>query len=70
MTLTNLYRLGSALATAVGIPRQTIRSAMQRGEIGTYYTACGVQLVDVQEVRRWAVRWRKKGIAHGTKPKR
>jgi len=69
MTLTNLYRLGSALAKAVSIPRQTIRSAMQRGEISTYYTACGVQLVDVRDVRRWAVRWRKKGIAHGTKPK-
>ena len=69
MTLTNLYRIGSALAKAVSIPRQTIRSAMQRGEIGTYYTACGVQLVDVRDVRRWAARWRKKGIAHGTKPK-
>lgn len=69
MTLTNLYRLGSALAKATGIPRQTIRSAMQRGEIGTYYTACGVQLVDVRDVRRWAVRWRKKGMSNGTKPK-
>ena len=69
MTLTNLYRIGSALAKAVGIPRQTIRSAMQRGEIGTYYTACGVRLVDVRDVRRWATRWRKKGIGNGTKPK-
>ena len=69
MTLINLYRIGSALATAVSIPRQTIRSAIDRGEIPIYRTACGGQLVDVREVRRWAVRWRKKGIAHGTKPK-
>ena len=69
MTLTNLYRIGSALAKATGIPRQTIHSATQRGEISTYYTACGVQLVDVRDVRRWAVRWRKKGIGNGTKPR-
>ena len=70
MTLTNLYRIGGALAKAVSIPRQTIRSAIDRGEIPIYRTACGVQLVDVRNVRKWAVRWRKKGVSNGTKPKR
>ena len=70
MTLINLYRIGSALATAVSIPRQTIRSAVDRGEIPIYHTACGVQLVDVRDVRKWATRWRKKGVAHGTQKNR
>jgi hypothetical protein len=70
MTLTNLYRIGGALAKAVSIPRQTIRSAVDRGEIPIYCTACLVRLVDVRDVRKWAVRWRKKGISSGTKPKR
>lgn len=70
MTLTNLYRIGGALAKAVSIPRQTIRSAIDRGEIPIYHTACGVQLVDVRDVRKWATRWRKKGVSSVSKTTR
>jgi hypothetical protein len=61
MTLDNLYRLGNALQQATGIPRQTIASAVKRGEISTTSTACGAILVDVRHVQQWAARWRKKG---------
>jgi len=64
MTLDNLYRLGNALQAATGIPRQTIRSAVDRGEISTITTACGATLVDIRHVQKWAARWRKKGIIH------
>jgi len=70
MTLTNLYRLGAALQQATGIPRQTIASAVNRGEISTTSTACGAILVDVNHVRQWAARWRKKGLTHVTATKK
>jgi len=70
MTLTNLYRLGNALQAATGIPRQTIASAVKRGEISTTSTACGAILVDIEHVQQWAARWRKKGITHVTTTKK
>lgn len=70
MTPKKLYRLGSALAAAVGIPRSTIASAAKRGDIPTHITGCGVILVSIDQVRRWATRWNKKGIPNGKKPKR
>jgi hypothetical protein len=55
-----LYTVGDPLAKAVKIPRQTIGSAIDRGAIPVFQLGCGTTVVDIKDVRKWAVSWRKK----------
>jgi excisionase family DNA binding protein len=54
-SISDLWRL-SAIAHATGIPRTTLRAAVERGEIPYWTTACGTALVRQQDVRDWATR--------------
>jgi hypothetical protein len=58
MTLPNFARFyrPTWLAKELGIPRSTVISAVERGEILTYTTGCGVELTTREEVEAWAVR--------------
>jgi hypothetical protein len=60
MTAT-LYTVGEPLARKIKIPRQTIDSAVKRGAIASHSLGCGTTVVDLADVQRWAVTWRKKG---------
>jgi hypothetical protein len=60
MTAT-LYTIGEPLARKIKIPRQTLDSAVKRGAIASHSLGCGTTVVDVADVQRWAVSWRKKG---------
>lgn len=51
-SLDQLYRITRA-AESCGLPRSTLESALQRGEIPTHYTACGLPLVLLADVRHW-----------------
>ncbi len=62
MTAT-LYTVGEPLARKIKIPRQTIDSAVKRGAIASHSLGCGTAVVDLADVQRWAVTWRKKGPA-------
>ena len=61
MTITNLYTIGEALAKTIRIPRQTINSAVQSKRLPSTQLGCGTTVVDLSDVQRWAVTWRKKG---------
>ena len=60
MTAT-LYTVGEPLARKIKIPRQTLDSAVKRGAIASHSLGCGTTVVDLADVQRWAVTWRKKG---------
>ncbi len=62
MTAT-LYTVGEPLAKAVKIPRQTIDSAVRGKRLPSTQLGCGTTVVDITDVQRWAVTWRKKGPA-------
>lgn len=60
MDAQKLHRLAVA-ATLCGVPRGTLRSGIDRGELPVYHTACGLPLVSLGDVRRWAKVERKPG---------
>lgn len=41
------------VAHELGVPRSTLRSGCDRGEIRTAVTGCGLVLVDPDSARRW-----------------
>lgn len=47
-----LYRIASA-AKRTGVARSTIKSAVERGEIKSFKTGCGLPLVALTDVYRW-----------------
>lgn len=63
MTPQTLYTIGEPLARKIKIPRQTLDSAVKRGAIASHSLGCGTTVVDITDVQRWAVGWRKKGPA-------
>jgi hypothetical protein len=63
MTPATLYTIGEPLAKAIKIPRQTIDSAVRGKRLPSTQLGCGTTVVDITDVQRWAVSWRKKGPA-------
>ena len=55
------YGTASEVAGAVGKPRTTLISAVERGEIDTAKTFGGTLLVGVASARKWAKKTRKTG---------
>jgi hypothetical protein len=66
MTPSTLYTVGEPLARKIKIPRQTLDSAVKRGAIASHSLGCGTTVVDLADVQRWAVSWRKKPIKKPT----
>jgi hypothetical protein len=66
MTPQTLYTIGEPLARKIKIPRQTLDSAVKRGAIASHLLGCGMTVVDITDVQRWAVSWRKKPIKKPT----
>ena len=66
MTLSHLYTIGEPLARKIKIPRQTLDSAVKRGAIASHSLGCGTTVVDLADVQRWAVSWRKKPVKKPT----
>ena len=66
MTPSTLYTIGEPLARKIKIPRQTLDSAVKRGAIASHSLGCGTTVVDLIDVQRWAVSWRKKPIKKPT----
>jgi hypothetical protein len=58
-----LYTIGDPLARKIKIPRQTIDSAVRGKRLPSTQLGCGTTVVDITDVQRWAVSWRKKGPA-------
>lgn len=49
-------------AALLGLSRTTINSAIDRGELAAYSTACGsVRLILLSDLKRWASQTRKPG---------
>jgi hypothetical protein len=67
MTPATLYTVGEPLARKIKIPRQTIDSAVRGKRLPSTQLGCGTTVVDITDVQRWAVTWRKKGPAKLTK---
>ncbi len=69
---TTLYTVGEPLARKIKIPRQTIDSAVRDKRLPSTQLGCGTTVVDLADVQRWAVGWRKKGprkLVKSTPPK-
>ena len=66
MTPSTLYTVGEPLARKIKIPRQTLDSAVKRGAIASHFLGCGTTVVDIADVQRWAVSWRKKPVKKPT----
>ena len=66
MTPSTLYTIGEPLARKIKIPRQTLDSAVKRGAIASHSLGCGTTVVDITDVQRWAVSWRKKPVKKPT----
>jgi len=66
MTPATLYTVGEPLALKIKIPRQTLDSAVKRGAIASHPLGCGTTVVDITDVQRWAVSWRKKPVKKPT----
>lgn len=62
MTPATLYTIGEPLARKIKIPRQTIDSAVRGKRLPSTQLGCGTTVVDLVDVQRWAVTWRKKGL--------
>lgn len=60
METNKLYRVTMA-CKKLGIHRTTVNSAIERGEVETHQTACGLPLVTLAELKRWNKRERKLG---------
>lgn len=41
------------LAVKVGVPRTTIKSAAEVGQLRCYYTACGTPMTTLEDVWEW-----------------
>jgi hypothetical protein len=63
-----LWRVKYA-AQEVSIPRTTIDSAIERGELDCYYTACGLPLVLIEDVREWKDKFGERGRGRPRKEK-
>lgn len=48
------YKRIALVAEELGVPRTTLISAMDRGEIKGAETACGLPLIDPEDAARWA----------------
>ena len=66
MTPSILYTIGDPLARRIKIPRQTLDSAVKRGAIASHSLGCGTTVVELADVQRWAVSWRKKPVKKST----
>jgi len=51
--ISDCYRVANA-AHHIDVPPVTIRKAVERGEIKTEITACGLTLISRREIERWA----------------
>lgn len=60
MKTSQLYRIAVACET-LGLKRGTVRSAIDRGEIPVETTGCGLPLVRLEDLRKWAAKDRKVG---------
>ena len=67
MNTAKLYTVGQRLADKVKIPRQTIASAIDRGQILATALGCGTTVVSLDDVATWSVSWRKKSPSKLTK---
>jgi hypothetical protein len=63
MTPATLYTVGEPLARKIKIPRQPLDSAVRGKRLPSTQLGCGTTVVDLADVQRWAVGWRKKGPA-------
>jgi len=59
-----LYRISCA-ARATGVKRTTIQAAVGRGEIAAEHTGCGMPLVTLRDITRWAKKTRPLGRKPG-----
>lgn len=65
MDITQLFRVNSASEkTKVG--RTTLLAAIKRKELPVHYTGCGLPLVTLADVRKWAKTERHIGRPPGT----
>ena len=66
MNVRNLVTVAAA-ARHVGLAYKTLYTALNRGDLKSYATRCGLRLVTVAEVERFAAnrpqRGRKRGVA-------
>lgn len=60
MDAKKLTRIAIA-AQAAGINRSTLKSAVERGDLPVYQTACGLPLVVQADVEKWAKQERQRG---------
>lgn len=60
MEVSKSYRVGKA-AEKAGVLRTTVLAAIKRGEIPCDKTACGLPMVALSDVKRWAKQERKTG---------
>jgi len=67
MNTAKLYTVGQRLADKIKIPRQTIASAIDRGQILATTLGCGTTVVSLDDVATWSVSWRKKTPSKLTK---
>jgi hypothetical protein len=65
MNCGQLYRITFA-AEELGLRRSTLATAIARGEIRVYQTACGLPLVTLADVREWTTHERKVGRPKNT----
>lgn len=66
MKLSTLYRLPAA-AERSGVPRQTLLSAIQRGELVPHLTGCGMQLLTLEQIKRWQADPKRRGVGRPRK---
>jgi excisionase family DNA binding protein len=55
-----MYRIAN-IAKLLGVPRQTVQTAVDRGDIPSETTACGLPLVKRQAVERFLAHRPKRG---------
>lgn len=60
MDASKLYRVAQA-AAACQVNRSTLVTAVRGGQVASYPTACGLPLVTLADVRKWARQDRKPG---------
>ncbi len=52
MNVKNLFRIG-IVAKKTGVPRTSIMTAIDRGEIAVYHSACKLPMVTLADVQKW-----------------
>lgn len=60
MDVAKLYRIAVA-ARDVGVQRSTLKSAIDRGEVAVFESACGLPMVRLADVVQWAAQERSRG---------